>query len=187
MDVARRKLGVQQAPRASGVLLGLPVPPASRPPLLVKRGPLTSLCSRQDSIPPLPNIHGLITIVICLGPHQDLSPLQPRRPLPSQTQILMPAPPQSSLHLLQGPCPVMGKIPTHPQTPQCPLHLLAVISVLYIQITSGQRAARVAQRFSAALGPGGDPGDLGSSPMLRSLHGACFSLCLCLYLSLSYE
>ena len=48
-----------------------------------------------------------------------------------------------------------------------------------------QRAARVAQRFSAAFSPGPDPGDLGSSPTSGSLHGACFSLCLCLCLSLS--
>uniref|UniRef100_A0A8C0SI00 L-lactate dehydrogenase B chain n=2 Tax=Canis lupus familiaris TaxID=9615 RepID=A0A8C0SI00_CANLF len=46
-------------------------------------------------------------------------------------------------------------------------------------------AALVAQRFSAAFSPGPDPGDLGSSPMSGSLHGACFSLCLCLYLFLS--
>ena len=42
------------------------------------------------------------------------------------------------------------------------------------------RAAWVAQQFSAAFSPGCDPGDLGSSPTLSSLHGACFSLCLCL-------
>ena len=41
------------------------------------------------------------------------------------------------------------------------------------------RAAQVAQQFS--FGPGPDPGDLGSSPMSGSPHGACFSLCLCLY------
>ena len=40
-------------------------------------------------------------------------------------------------------------------------------------------AARVAQRFSAAFSPRCDPGDQGSSPMSGSLHGACFSLCLC--------
>ena len=45
-------------------------------------------------------------------------------------------------------------------------------------------AALVAQRFGAACSLGCDPGDLGSSPMSGSLHGACFSLCLCLYLSL---
>ena len=38
----------------------------------------------------------------------------------------------------------------------------------------------VAQRFSAAFGPGCDPGDPGLSPTSGSLHGACFSLCLCL-------
>ena len=43
----------------------------------------------------------------------------------------------------------------------------------------------VAQRFSAAFGPGHDPGDPGSSPMLGSLYGACFSLCLSL--SVSHE
>ena len=41
-----------------------------------------------------------------------------------------------------------------------------------------KRAAWVAQRFSAAFSPGYDPRDLGSSPTLGSLHGACFSLCL---------
>ena len=38
------------------------------------------------------------------------------------------------------------------------------------------RAALVAQRFSAAFGPGCDPGDPGSSPMSGSLCGVCFSL-----------
>ncbi|CAD7688452.1 unnamed protein product [Nyctereutes procyonoides] len=47
------------------------------------------------------------------------------------------------------------------------------------------RAAWVAQQFSAAFGPGPVPGDLGSGPMLGSLHGACFSLCLCLCAPLS--
>ena len=46
------------------------------------------------------------------------------------------------------------------------------------------RAARVAQQFGAAFGPGRDPGDLGSSPTSGSLHGACFSLCLPVSLSL---
>ena len=45
------------------------------------------------------------------------------------------------------------------------------------------RANWVAQRFSATFDPGCDPGDLGVSPTLGSLHGACFSLCLCLCLS----
>ena len=36
--------------------------------------------------------------------------------------------------------------------------------------------AQVAQQFSAACSPGPDPGDLGSSPTLGSLHGACFLL-----------
>ena len=40
-------------------------------------------------------------------------------------------------------------------------------------------AAQVAQQFSAAFIPGPDPGDQGSSPTSSSLHGACFSLCLC--------
>ena len=40
-----------------------------------------------------------------------------------------------------------------------------------------------AQRVSAALGPGRDPGGPGSSPASGSLRGACFSLCL----SLSHE
>ena len=48
------------------------------------------------------------------------------------------------------------------------------------------RAARVAQWFGAAFGPGHDPGVPGSSPMSGSLHGACFSLCLCLCLSFSW-
>ena len=42
--------------------------------------------------------------------------------------------------------------------------------------TQGIRAARVAQRFSAAVGPGRDPGVPGSSPKSGSLHGAHFSL-----------
>ena len=45
------------------------------------------------------------------------------------------------------------------------------------------RATQVAQRFSAACGPGPDPGDPGSSLMSGSLWGACFSLCLCLCFS----
>ena len=48
-----------------------------------------------------------------------------------------------------------------------------------------KRAAQVAQRFCAAFSPGCDPGDLGLSPVSGSLHGACFSLCLCLCFSLS--
>ena len=48
-----------------------------------------------------------------------------------------------------------------------------------------REAARVAQRFSTAFSPRCDPGDPESSPTLVSLHGACFFLCLCLYLSLS--
>ena len=47
------------------------------------------------------------------------------------------------------------------------------------------RAAQVAQRFSTACSPGPDPGDLGLIPTLGFLHGACFSLCLLLCLSLS--
>ena len=46
-------------------------------------------------------------------------------------------------------------------------------------------AALVAQQFSTTFGPGCDLGDLGSSPMSGSLLGACFSLGLCLCLSLS--
>ena len=46
------------------------------------------------------------------------------------------------------------------------------------------RAALVAQRFSAAFNPRRDPGDLGLSPTSDSLHGAYFSLCLCLCFSL---
>ena len=44
----------------------------------------------------------------------------------------------------------------------------------------GMGAAPVAQRFGAACSLGCDPGDPGSSPTSGSLHGACFSLCLCL-------
>ncbi|XP_072612004.1 methionine synthase isoform X6 [Vulpes vulpes] len=47
------------------------------------------------------------------------------------------------------------------------------------------RAARVAQRFSAAFSPGCDPGDLGSSLTSGFWQGACFFLCLCLCPSLS--
>ena len=51
----------------------------------------------------------------------------------------------------------------------------------WIILTCG--AARVAQWFGTALGPGRDPGDPGLSPMSAPLHGACFSLCLSLYVS----
>ena len=54
------------------------------------------------------------------------------------------------------------------------------------QLQKRVRAARVAQRFSAAFSPGRDPGDSGLSPTSGSLHGACFSLCLCLCLSLTF-
>ena len=47
-----------------------------------------------------------------------------------------------------------------------------------------KQGARVPQQFSATFSLGCDPGDLGSSPALGSLHGACFSLCLYLCLSL---
>ena len=41
-------------------------------------------------------------------------------------------------------------------------------------------AAWVAQGFSSAFGPGPDPGDQGSPvPHWAFLHGACFSLSLC--------
>ena len=40
------------------------------------------------------------------------------------------------------------------------------------------RAARGAQRFSAAFSPGPDPGDLRLNPLSASLHGASFSLCV---------
>lgn len=43
----------------------------------------------------------------------------------------------------------------------------------------------VAQCWAPALGPGCDPGAPGSSPMLGSVYGACFSLGLCLCTSLS--
>ena len=39
--------------------------------------------------------------------------------------------------------------------------------------------------LASAFSPGRDPGGLGSSPTSSSLHGACFSLYLCLCLSLS--
>ena len=42
----------------------------------------------------------------------------------------------------------------------------------------------VAHGLAPAFGPGPDPGDPGLSLTSGSLHGACFSLCLCLYLSL---
>ena len=51
-------------------------------------------------------------------------------------------------------------------------------------------AAQVAQWFTTAFSPGPDPGNPGTSPMLGSLHGACFSLCLVslsLSLSVSHE
>ena len=38
--------------------------------------------------------------------------------------------------------------------------------------------------LTLAFGPGCDPGVLGLSPMLGSLHGAYFSFCLCPCLSL---
>ena len=48
------------------------------------------------------------------------------------------------------------------------------------------RAARVAQRFSAAFGPGRDPGDLGSSPTSgRCMEPASPSACVSPSLSLS--
>ena len=43
----------------------------------------------------------------------------------------------------------------------------------------------VAQWFSACLWPGRDPGVPGWSPPSGSRHGACFSLLLCVSLSLS--
>ena len=46
-------------------------------------------------------------------------------------------------------------------------------------------AARVAQRFSTAFSQGLVLESRGSSPTSGSLHGACFSLCLCFCLSLS--
>ena len=46
-------------------------------------------------------------------------------------------------------------------------------------------AARVAQWFNTVFSLGHDPGDPGWSPTSGSLHGACFSLCLYLCLSLS--
>ena len=49
------------------------------------------------------------------------------------------------------------------------------------------RAAPMAQWFSATFSPGPDPGHPGWSPTSGSLHGACFSPCLCLCLSVSHE
>ena len=45
--------------------------------------------------------------------------------------------------------------------------------------------ALAGQRFSAAFSSGRDPRVRGSSPTSGSMHGACFSLCPCLCLSLS--
>ena len=47
-------------------------------------------------------------------------------------------------------------------------------------------AAREAQQFSAALGPGLIL-ETQNRPASGSLHGACFSLCLCLCLSLCFS
>ena len=61
--------------------------------------------------------------------------------------------------------------------------VIDICSTLFIK--NKGRAARVAQRFSAAFSPGCDPGVLRSSPTGGSLHGACLSLCLHLSLPLS--
>ena len=46
-----------------------------------------------------------------------------------------------------------------------------------------REAAGVTQWFSTTFSSGCDPGDPGSSPTSGSLHGAYFSLCLCLCFS----
>ena len=55
--------------------------------------------------------------------------------------------------------------------------------LLSISKVSKNRAARVAQRLSAAFSLRRDPGDLGSSPTSGSVHGTCvsasFSLSVC--------
>ena len=61
------------------------------------------------------------------------------------------------------------------------IHIVAYISSTFF-LNADWQAALVAQRFSATFRPGCDPGDLGSSPISGSPHGACSSLCLCLCL-----
>ena len=58
------------------------------------------------------------------------------------------------------------------------LNILLYTWSIFIKMES--RAALVAQQFGAIFIPGHDPGDPGSSSASGSLHGACFSLCLCL-------
>ena len=41
----------------------------------------------------------------------------------------------------------------------------------------------MAQQLAPAFGPGRDLGVLGLSPVSGSLHGVCFSLCLCVCVS----
>ena len=48
-------------------------------------------------------------------------------------------------------------------------------------------AALVAQWFSATFGPECDLGDLGSSPTLGSLHGACACVSASLSVCVSHE
>ena len=65
------------------------------------------------------------------------------------------------------------------------LFLIAKLLKQFKHLSIGERIRRgggdprVAQRFSAAFGPGHDPGVPGPSTTSGSLHGACFSLCLC--------
>ena len=64
----------------------------------------------------------------------------------------------------------------------CPEKTVALIGItVATDSTETQfRAAPVAWRFSATFSLGCDPGDPGLSPTAGSLHGACFSHCLCL-------
>ena len=65
------------------------------------------------------------------------------------------------------------------------LFLIAKLLKQFKHPSIGERIRRgcgdpqVAQRFSATFGPGHDPGVPGPSTTSGSLHGACFSLCLC--------
>ena len=119
--MGRRKPEGKQAPRAADVLLELPVPPAPRPPLLVKKGPLTSLGSRQEPIRTCP-YHSQPHHCHHNLPHDhvgDLSPLQPRPFLPPPDSDPPASAPSFSPHRPQGPHPAMGKAP----------HIIRLLSV----------------------------------------------------------
>ena len=62
---------------------------------------------------------------------------------------------------------------------------LQISGKLFSPLKTFYGAAQVAQRFSTIFSPGRGPGDQGLSPISGSLHGACFSLCLCVSTSLS--